>query len=231
MGTAFEDLCGAFLTHDPVQAGQYREVRRYADWARERGLPATDAGIDRVAELRDDPGYFAAIQCKFPETGGSIPKKEIDSFLAASGRSEFRRRVWIDTTGRPWSRDADETLRVQEKPVQRIGLHYFKASPIDWAAYVASGAVGEREPPRTPWRHQQDAIDSALAHLAPQGTRGKLLTPYFLSADWSKRPDKRSVYLADCRERRVRRCEPPSPARLWASRRLRGCQRRRLARA
>ena len=175
MGTAFEDLCVAFLTHDPVQAGQFRDVRRYADWARERGLPATDTGIDLVAELRDDPGYFAAIQCKFLETGGSIPKKEIDSFLAASGRSEFRRRVWIDTTGRPWSRNAEETLRVQEKPVQRIGLHYLKASPIDWAAYVASGAVGEREPPRTPWQHQQDAIDRAMAHLAPQGTRGKLL--------------------------------------------------------
>ena len=38
--------------------------------------------------------------------------------------------------------------------------------------------------------------------------------PYFLSADWSKRPDKRSVYLADCRERRVRRCEPP-PGSDW----------------
>ena len=174
-GTAFEDLCAAFLTHDPVQAGQFRNVQSYTDWAGERGPPATDTGIDLVAELRDDPGYFAAIQCKFLETGGSIPKKEIDSFLAASGRSEFLRRVWIDTTGRPWSRNAEETLRVQEKPVQRIGLHYLKASPIDWAAYVASGAVGEREPPRTPWRHQQKAIDSALAHLAPQGARGKLL--------------------------------------------------------
>ena len=175
MGTAFEDLCTAFLAHDPVQAGQFRDVRRYADWAGDHGLSATDTGIDLVAELRDDPGYFAAIQCKFLETGGSIPKKEIDSFLAASGRTEFRRRVWIDTTGRPWSRNAEETLRVQDKPVQRIGLHYLKASPIDWAAYAASGAVSEREPPKTPRPHQQDAIDSALAHLAAPGTRGKLL--------------------------------------------------------
>ena len=109
MGTAFEDLCAAFLTHDPVQAGQFRNVQSYADWANERGLPAPDTGIDLVAELRDDPGYFAAIQCKFLETGGSIPKKEIESFLAASGRSEFLRRVWIDTTGRPWSRNAEES--------------------------------------------------------------------------------------------------------------------------
>ncbi len=175
MGTAFEDLCTAFLAHDPVQAGQLRDVRPYADWASERGLPATDTGVDLVAELRDDPGYFAAIQCKFLETGGSIPKKEIDSFLSASGRTEFRSRVWIDTTGRPWSRNAEETLRVQDKPVRRIGLHYLKASPVDWAAYAASGAVSEREPPKTPRPHQQDAIDSALAHLSAPGTRGKLL--------------------------------------------------------
>lgn len=175
MGTAFEALCIAFLTHDPVQSGQFRNVRPYADWAREQDLEATDTGIDLVAELADEPGCFAAIQCKFLETGVNIPKKEIDSFLAASGRPEFRRRVWIDTTGRPWSRNAEETLRVQEKTVQRIGLHYLKASPIDWAEYVASGEVGEREPPKTPRPHQQDAIDSALDHLGTPGSRGKLL--------------------------------------------------------
>lgn len=135
MGTAFEDLCAAFLTHDPVQAAQFRNVQSFADWARERELRATDAGIDLVAELRDEPGFYAAIQCKFRDTRGSIPKAEIDSFLAESGRPEFRRRVWIDTTGRPWSRNAEETLRHQEKPVQRIGLHYLKASPIHWADY------------------------------------------------------------------------------------------------
>ena len=175
MGTVFENLCTAFLTHDPVQAGQFTNVQPYAGWAHAHGFPATDTGIDLVAEIRDDPGYFAAIQCKFLDTGGNIPKKEIDSFLAASGRSEFRRRVWIDTTGRPWSRNAEDTLRLQEKPVQRIGLHYLKASPIDWAAYASSGAVGERQPPKTARPHQQDAIDSALTHLAASGARGKLL--------------------------------------------------------
>ena len=175
MGTAFENLCAAFLTHDPVQAAQFRNVQAYADWARERGLPATDAGIDLVAELRDEPGCHAAIQCKFRNTRGSIPKAEIDSFLAESGRPEFRRRVWIDTTGRPWSRNAEETLRRQEKPVQRIGLHYLKASPIHWADYARSGALVERAPPKVPWPHQQDAIDCALEHLGEPGTRGKLL--------------------------------------------------------
>ena len=174
-GTAFESLCIAYMTHDPVQRGQFRNVRPGADWAREQDIEAHDLGVDLVAELIDEPGCFAAIQCKFRETGGKIEKKEIDSFLAASGRREFRRRIWIDTTGRPWSSNAEKILRMQEKPVQRISLHYLKASPIDWAAFVSSGKVEEREPPRIPRPHQQDAIDSSLAHLENPGTRGKLL--------------------------------------------------------
>jgi len=101
MGTAFEALCMAFLTHDPVQAAQFGRVQPYGEWARQRGLPADDAGIDLVAELREEPGAYVAIQCKFRESQGSIAKGEMDSFLAASGRPEFRRRIWMDTTGRP----------------------------------------------------------------------------------------------------------------------------------
>ncbi|MYI87327.1 MAG: DEAD/DEAH box helicase, partial [Synechococcus sp. SB0672_bin_10] len=175
MGTAFEDLCIAFLRHDPVQAAQFGAVERYGEWARQRGVPADDAGIDLVAELRDEPGAYAAIQCKFRETQGNIAKGEMDSFLAASGRPEFRRRIWMDTTGRAWSAKAEETLRQQEKPVQRIGLHDLKASPVRWAEFVQSGGISGREPPRTPRPHQQAAIDSTLAHLKAPGSRGKLL--------------------------------------------------------
>ncbi|MDE0240040.1 MAG: DEAD/DEAH box helicase family protein [bacterium] len=174
-GTAFENLCKAFLTHDPVQSRQFQNIQTYAEWAHKRGFPESEAGVDLVAALRDDPGYFAAIQCKFLKQGGTILKKEVDTFLSWSGRKDFRRRVWIDTTGRPWSRNVEETLRFQDKPVQRIGLHYLKASPIDWAAYVTSGDIGEREPPKIPYPHQQRAIDNALAHFASPGTRGKIL--------------------------------------------------------
>ena len=89
MGTAFEELCAAFLNHDPVQTAQFCHVQPYGDWARQQGLTAGDAGIDLVAELRDEPGSYAAIQCKFRDAQGSIAKGEIDSFLAASGRPEF----------------------------------------------------------------------------------------------------------------------------------------------
>ena len=174
MGTAFEELCAAFLSHDPVQAAQFCHVQPYGDWARQQGLTAGDAGIDLVAELRDEPGSYAAIQCKFRDAQGSIAKGEIDSFLAASGRPEFRRRIWMDTTGRPWSAKAEESLRQQEKPVQRLGLHDLKASPIQWAEFVQSGVISKGSP-KTPRPHQQEAINSALAHLKAPDTRGKLL--------------------------------------------------------
>ena len=174
MGTAFEELCAAFLSHDPVQTAQFCHVQPYGDWARQQGLTAGDAGIDLVAELRDEPGSYAAIQCKFRDAQGSIAKGEIDSFLAASGRPEFRRRIWMDTTGRPWSVKAEETLRQQEKPVQRLGLHDLKASPIRWAEFVQSGVI-RKGAPKTPRPHQQEAINSALAHLKAPGARDKLL--------------------------------------------------------
>ena len=173
MGDAFEDLCAAFLTHDPVQALDLQDVQPFGEWAKVCGAVQADTGIDLVAKLRNEPGY-AAIQCKFRATGGTVARAEIDSFLAASGRSEFRRRILIDTTGRRWSATLENTLRDQHIPVQRIGLHDLKASPIDWPEYVSSGGTIVRAPPKIARKHQQKAIDKALAHFAEPGTRGKL---------------------------------------------------------
>ena len=51
-GAAFEELCIAYLTHDPTQMTQYEPPVRYGDWARDRGLPEMDVGIDLVAKIR-----------------------------------------------------------------------------------------------------------------------------------------------------------------------------------
>ena len=173
MGTAFEDLCRAFLANDPVRARDLTDVETFGEWATARGITAGDSGIDLVAKLRHEPGY-AAIQCKFRKTGGTVARAEVDSFLAASGRTEFRRRILIDTTGRKWSRTVEQTLRHQEVPVQRIGLHDLRKSPIDWSEYVRSGEVVVRAAPKTAHPHQQDAIDRTLAHFAKTGDRGKI---------------------------------------------------------
>ena len=174
MGNAFEELCAAFLTHDPVQALDVANVMPFSAWAEARGIVQADSGVDLVARLRNGPGY-AAIQCKFRATGGTVARAEIDSFLAASGRPEFTRRILIDTTGRAWSTTLENTLRAQQIPVQRIGLHDLKASPIDWSRYVSSGGTIVRAPPKIAQKHQQKAIDRAVAHFAEPDTRGKLL--------------------------------------------------------
>ncbi len=173
MGTAFEQLCRAYLTHDPTRAQYLEDVQPFGKWAKAQGLVERDAGIDLVAKLRNESGY-AAIQCKFRKIRGTIPRSEIDSFLADSGRPEFRRRIIIDTTGRRWSSVLKETLRHQDIPVQRIGLHDLKKSPISWSKYVASRDIVVKREPKAVWRHQQQAIDSATAHFAEHDTRGKL---------------------------------------------------------
>ncbi len=173
-GTAFEDLCRAFLTHDPVQKDQYQTPLGYADWARERGLSEQDIGIDLVAKLRNTGGW-CAVQCKFWAEGKTLQKKEIDSFLASSGREEFTRRLIIDTTGKRWSKQAEDTVRSQSVPVTRLGLHDLRESPIDWARYVRVDQVVWKRPKKTPHPHQAEAIRRVLFGLSVSGSRGKLL--------------------------------------------------------
>ena len=172
-GDAFERLCIAFLTHDPEQRLQYRNVRPFADWAREAGKDATDTGIDLVAELAGGEG-LAAVQCKCYREGRTIPKSAIDSFLAASGTGDFSRRVIIDTTGLDWSANLVKTLASQAVPVVRIGLHKLRESPIDWARFVESGEVVADGPPVLR-PHQEDAVSNITTGLANAGSRGKLV--------------------------------------------------------
>ena len=172
-GDAFEKLCTAFLTHDPEQRLQYRNVRRFADWAAEHGKDAKDTGIDLVAELASGEG-LAAIQCKFYAEGKTIPKSAVDSFLAASGTGEFGQRIIIDTTGLDWSVNLEKTLAGQAVPVVRIGLHNLRESPADWVRFVESGElVAEGPPVLRP--HQEDALRNIAANLADAGSRGKLI--------------------------------------------------------
>ena len=118
MGDAFEELYAAFLTHDPVQALDVEDVMPFSAWVEARGIMQADSGVDLVAKLRNGPGY-AAIQCKFRATGGTVARAEIDSFLAASGRPEFTRRILIDTTGR-----RSITSSAQSGSVRALTVHF-----------------------------------------------------------------------------------------------------------
>ncbi len=185
-GAAFEALCIAYLQHDPLQARQYDPPTPYSDWVRrqdrvaeplalyaEPEQSAQDLGIDLVAKLRGEEGW-CAIQCKFHATGRRIAKAEIDSFLAASGRKDFRQRLIIDTTGREWSPQAEKMLRDQAVPVRRIGLQELQASPIRWQDFAASGEIRVAAQ-RSLRPHQRQALEAVTGGLANSGSRGKMI--------------------------------------------------------
>ncbi len=139
-GTYYERLCAAFLAYDPVQAEQYEKVWTWSDWAAENGANGKDVGIDLVAKLRDEDGY-AAVQCKFYAADHKIAKADIDSFLSASSKAPFVRRIVMDSTEGEWSENADAMLLGQLVPVLRIGLVDMRASPIQWNRFAANQEV------------------------------------------------------------------------------------------
>lgn len=171
-GTYFERFAIAYLTHDPIQLEQYEQVQTFKDWAGANGWDARDTGIDLVAKLRDEDG-FAAIQCKFYDAAYRIRKEDIDSFISASGKAPFKRRVIIDSTEKAWSENAETMIRGQAIPVLRINLSEMQESPIRWETFAAKGEVVLADKKKLR-EHQQDALREVRAGLA-EADRGKLV--------------------------------------------------------
>ncbi|WP_330168300.1 DEAD/DEAH box helicase [Bartonella grahamii] len=171
-GTYFERFALAYLTHDPLQFGCYEKVQTFKDWAHENDWDGRDTGIDLVAKLRDEEG-FAAIQCKFYDAAYRIRKADIDSFISASGKAPFKRRVIIDSTESAWSDNAETMIRGQDIPVIRIGLSDLQKSPIRWETFAAQGKVvlEDKKKLRT---HQLEALRFVRSGLA-EADRGKLI--------------------------------------------------------
>ncbi len=121
--------------------------------------------------MRD--GGFCAIQCKFYKLGYALQKSDIDSFFTASGKDPFARRLIIDTTDAPWSRNADEALDGQQIETSRIGLDRLAESPINWAKYLFEDTleIAEKKRPRA---HQEQALAAVRDGLA-EADRGKLI--------------------------------------------------------
>ncbi len=96
-GKVFEDFVTKYLMYDPLHYGRYEKVESYYEWAKEReDWNKNDIGIDLVAKLRHQESYVA-IQCKFYQADHQISKKDIDSFIAASGKDIFKYRLLVDS--------------------------------------------------------------------------------------------------------------------------------------
>ena len=171
-GTYFERLSIAFLSNDPVQREQYEDVQPYAQWAQVQGWDRRDVGIDLVAGLKGEDGY-AAIQCKFYDPDHRIRKADIDSFISASGKDPFKRRVIIDSTETPWSENAEAMIRGQAISTIRIGLNDLRESPIRWADFAARGEIVLDDKKRLR-AHQEEAL-AAVREGLTAADRGKMI--------------------------------------------------------
>ncbi len=171
-GTYFERLACAFLMHDPVQREEYSQVWSWSDWATEHGWSGKDVGIDLVAKLRNEEGY-AAVQCKFYSAKHRIQKGDIDSFISASGKAPFVRRVVLDTTEAEWGANAEAMIAGQSIPVVRLSLNHLRESQIDWTVFGLRGeaVLSEKKKLRP---HQIEALESVRSGLS-EADRGKLI--------------------------------------------------------
>jgi predicted helicase len=171
-GAYFERLVKVWLENAPTQEGQFSRVVTYGDWAKELGKSKTDTGIDLVAQLADSPNEWCAIQCKFYAAGHRVQKPDLDTFLSASGKLPFTRRMFVDTTGVEWGKNALATLEGQNPLVQRIGLQELEESGIDWDAFVSTNTVTINK--KTPRPDQIEVVDEVVERLKT-ADRGKLI--------------------------------------------------------
>ncbi|CAM1653688.1 DEAD/DEAH box helicase [Bartonella apihabitans] len=169
-GTYFEELIVAYLKHEPFYADLYSQVWTFRDWAVSNGKDGTDKGIDLVAQTKK--GELHAIQCKFYAPDHRIEKKDIDSFMAASGQRPFVNRFIICTTNH-WGNNAEAMLENQQIPVSKIDLAALEQSVIDWEKYAPDKAlvIHDKKKLRP---HQETAVKNVLKGFET-ADRGKLI--------------------------------------------------------
>ncbi|NYJ28240.1 DEAD/DEAH box helicase [Allomuricauda sp. ARW1Y1] len=181
-GDRFERLMAAYLQTDPKYADQFKKVWLWNEFPGRRDLGGGDTGIDLVA-LTHDNDYWA-IQCKCYAENTTIDKKAVDSFLSTSSRKfknddlktvSFAHRLWIDTTGKRWGRNAEEAIRNQNIPVSRLGLYQLEEAPVQWEKIDQGiSGVAAREPKYEVRDHQRNALELTHTHFK-EHDRGKLI--------------------------------------------------------
>ena len=163
-GTLFEELTRQFLLHDARFAHQFKEVYLWGEWPERR---TGDTGIDLVAIPSQQDAGPVAIQCKFYAPRHKVSKADIDTFLSASGKEPFARRIVVDTSGTDWGKNAQDAIEGQQIPVSRITLADLRDSDIDWRTY----SLGSMQAPKTrerkvPRDHQVRARSAVMEGFA-----------------------------------------------------------------
>jgi predicted helicase len=178
LGDRFERLIAHYLLTDPQYSARFSDVWLWGEWPDRWG---PDTGIDLVAREGASGDYWA-IQCKFYLPAHTIQKADIDSFFTASGRTfatdqgsfGFANRLIVSTTDK-WSKHAEDALKDQGIPTERLRFQDLADAPIDWSTFrLEHIADMARRPPKTLRDHQQEALAAVLDGFGAYD-RGKLV--------------------------------------------------------
>ncbi len=167
-GKQFERICKWFLTNDPVYKHELRHVWLWDEWT---GRWGGDAGIDLVAE--DRQGHLWAIQAKAYNPGYRVTKRDVNKFLAESGRKVFTYRMLIATTNLI-DRIGERTIQDQEKRVTFFRLNDLQVAEVDWPGSPKGLRPTRPRKPARPRKHQRKAISKVLKGFA-SADRGQLI--------------------------------------------------------
>jgi superfamily II DNA or RNA helicase len=167
-GKQFEHICKWFLTNDSVYKHELRRVWLWDEWT---GRWGGDAGIDLVAE--DRTGHLWAIQAKAYDPAYRVTKRDVNKFLAESGREVFTYRMLIATTNLI-DRIGERTVQDQEKRVTFFRLNDLQAADVDWPASPTALRPTQPRKPTRPRKYQREAITKVVKGFE-SADRGQLI--------------------------------------------------------
>ena len=178
-GDLFEQLVKAYLQLEPEYASKLKHVWLQRDVpqaiARKLKLPATDQGIDIIAETHD--GEFWAIQCKYrQDTDQSLTWRDISTFtgLAFGVCRGFSFGIICSTTERITHILKDQTL------IGFCALDVWQGLDLDFLKRLRAHLSQKQHTlkPLRPRPHQKPAVKDAREHFVIQKqARGKLIMP------------------------------------------------------
>lgn len=180
-GTKFETLILNYFLTEPNFANQLDHAWLWSDFPCRKEFGGHDIGVDVVCHTKNDE--YWAIQCKCYDSGTTIDKSAVDSFIATSGKSfsdglvtkRFTRRYWVDSLPKALNKNAELAMQNQMPSIQRIGLDALGNSTVDWEKIYkgknGKEALQERKELKD---HQKEAIEKATQHFCIND-RGKLI--------------------------------------------------------
>jgi predicted helicase len=169
-GAKFEKLTKFFLENDNRYKDRFSKVWLWKHFPENEGK--VDTGIDIVAKEKFSDGY-CAIQSKFFDEKTRVEKDNIDSFFTASGKKIYTSRL-IFVTSNNWTSHAEDALKDQKIPINRISLEDMDDGSIDWEQFDEKQLLAKKKTPNKVRPHQELAIQKVLDGFK-RTDRGKLI--------------------------------------------------------